>query len=80
MLQMATGTGKTRTAFGCMECACRDIKSGLIIVVATPQITLTRQWIKDMEKLQLDIDEYIEVDGTIHDWRINMRKVYNVFI
>lgn len=51
MLQMATGTGKTRTAFGCMECACRDIKSGLIIVVATPQITLTRQWIKDMEKL-----------------------------
>lgn len=74
MLQMATGTGKTRTAFGCMECACRDIKSGLIIVVATPQITLTRQWIKDMEKLQLDIDEYIEVDGTIHDWRINMRK------
>lgn len=74
MLQMATGTGKTRTAFGCMECACRDIESGLIIVVATPQITLTRQWIKDMEKLQLDIDEYIEVDGTIHDWRINMRK------
>lgn len=74
MLQMATGTGKTRTAFGCMECACRDIKSGLIIVVATPQITLTRQWIKDIEKLQLDIDEYIEVDGTIHDWRINMRK------
>ena len=74
MLQMATGTGKTRTAFGCMECACRDIKSGLIIIVATPQITLTRQWIKDMEKLQLDIDEYIEVDGTIHDWRINMRK------
>lgn len=74
MLQMATGTGKTRTAFGCMECACRDIESGLLIVVATPQITLTRQWIKDMEKLQLDIDEYIEVDGTIHDWRINMRK------
>lgn len=74
ILQMATGTGKTRTAFGCMECACRDIKSGLVIVIATPQITLTRQWITDMERLQVDIDDYIEIDGQIPDWRMKMKK------
>ena len=71
---MATGTGKTRTAFGCMECACRVIKSGLVIVIATPQITLTRQWITDMERLQVDIDDYIEIDGQIPDWRMKMKK------
>lgn len=74
MLQMATGTGKTRTAFACIQQACREIKERLLIVIATPQTTLTRQWINDMNKLDLDIDAYTECSGEIVNWRETLKK------
>ena len=43
LMEMATGTGKTRTAIGCIVEKLKD-KEKLLIIVATPQNTLSRQW------------------------------------
>lgn len=62
LMEMATGTGKTRTAIGCaVEMLKRQEK--LCIVIATPQLTLTQQWLLDIEELNIAVDKKITVPG-----------------
>lgn len=63
LMEMATGTGKTRTAIGC---AAEMLKTGekLCIIIATPQLTLTQQWEKDIIELQISVDKRITVPGS----------------
>jgi len=62
LMEMATGTGKTRTAIGCaVEMLKRQGK--LCIIVATPQLTLTQQWLLDIEELNVAVDKKITVPG-----------------
>ena len=65
---MATGTGKTRTAIGCIVEKLKD-KEKLLIIVATPQNTLSRQWKGDFEKLQIALDKTLIVDGSNSKWK-----------
>ena len=50
----ATGTGKTRTAIGCMLTLLPKL-SNYLIIVATPQNTLSRQWKADISSLRFAI-------------------------
>ena len=63
LMEMATGTGKTRTAIGC---ATEMLKRGkkLCIIVATPQLTLTQQWSQDITDLEVSVDRQITVPGS----------------
>ena len=63
LMEMATGTGKTRTAIGCMM---ELLKSGqkLCVIVATPQLTLTQQWDKDIDDLKIPVNRTITVPGS----------------
>ena len=54
LLQMATGCGKTKTAISCMTRASVDTDR-LLVVIATPQATLSGQWKNDIE----DLDELV---------------------
>lgn len=74
LLEMATGTGKTRTAIGCMKQAMEEVPHRLIIVIATPQTTLTRQWRDDLHHLDLPIASELACDGTQHDWKSELKK------
>ena len=76
LLEMATGTGKTRTAIGCMRHALRNQNRQLLIVIACPQSTLTMQWKADIESLDLgvDIDATQICDGTQHSWKRELRN------
>lgn len=68
LMEMATGTGKTRTAIGCFLTQLNKIKNYLVIV-ATPQNTLSKQWRKDIEEeldIHFDISEVI--DGSVAKW------------
>ncbi len=68
LMEMATGTGKTRTAIGCILEKLKA-KEKLIIIVATPQNTLSRQWKADFEKLQIQMDRTLIADGSNSKWK-----------
>jgi len=68
IFEMATGTGKTRTAIACVsEVLCHKHK--LFIIVVTPQATLSLQWKKEMDNLGVKADKSIIADGTNTKWR-----------
>ncbi len=83
LLQMATGCGKTKTAIACMACAFRDTPKKLLFVIATPQSTLSMQWKRDIDELdvlemggnELPIPSkynFFVQGGT--DWRVKLTK------
>lgn len=73
LLEMATGCGKTRTAIGCMNKAVHDT-SKLLVVISTPQSTLSAQWRKDVESLDVPSEYSIEINGTVPDWLTKLQK------
>lgn len=68
LMEMATGTGKTRTALGCMVELLKENKPFLTII-ATPQGTLSRQWKIDVEELKINVDFQIIIDGSNSKWK-----------
>lgn len=62
LMEMATGTGKTRTAIGCIVEMLKT-EEKLCIIVATPQLTLTQQWEQDIIDLKISVDKTITVPG-----------------
>lgn len=74
LLEMATGTGKTRTAIGCIQKILVKESSKVLVVIACPQTTLSIQWKNDIEKLKTNVDQSIICDGTTSNWRQNFEK------
>ena len=68
LMEMATGTGKTRTAIGCMLEKLKD-REQLLVIVATPQNTLSRQWQIDFNELGIALDRAAIVDGSNSKWK-----------
>ncbi|MDE5617254.1 MAG: DEAD/DEAH box helicase family protein [Ureaplasma sp.] len=68
LFEMATGTGKTRTAIGCFL-ELLKIEPKLLIIVSTPQNTLSRQWMNDIKELGIVLDDSKIIDGTNSKWR-----------
>ena len=67
LFEMATGTGKTRTAIAGIKYL-NQIKKRLITIVSTPQNTLSKQWKDEIESQQLSFDESVVVDGSVPKW------------
>ena len=67
LMEMATGTGKTRTAIGCLIKKLED-NEVLLTIVATPQNTLSRQWKDDFVKLNIALDYNAIIDGSVSKW------------
>lgn len=72
LMEMATGTGKTRTAIGCLMEKLKDGEK-LLTIVATPQNTLSRQWKDDFEKLNISLDQSAIIDGSNSKWRKDLK-------
>ena len=68
LMEMATGTGKTRTAIGCLMEKLKDGET-LLTIVATPQNTLSRQWRDDFIKLNIQLDRDAIIDGSNSRWK-----------
>ncbi len=69
---MATGTGKTRTAIGCILNLIQDVNS-ILIIIATPGWYLTRQWKSEVEKLCPQFVNSIVADYTNNGWKEQLR-------
>lgn len=69
LMEMATGTGKTRTAIGCFM-TLKDKLDKFLVIVATPQNTLSRQWKDDIEEdLKIEFERSIIADGSNYKWK-----------
>ena len=75
LMEMATGTGKTRTAIGCFMILKAKL-SRFLVIVATPQSTLSRQWKNDVEhELNICFDQSIVVDSSNHYGKKEFEKL-----
>ena len=68
LFEMATGTGKTRTAIAGMNYIMQQHER-VIAIISCPQNTLAKQWKSEVEKLGVTADETDVVDGTHNNWR-----------
>ncbi len=68
LFEMATGTGKTRTAIAGVK-HLLDINKKLIVIISTPQNTLSNQWMNEIKSLGVTADEMSLIDGTVQKWR-----------
>ena len=74
LLQMATGTGKTRTAIGCMEKALNDTAK-LVVIIACPHKSDT-QFVYANLKSRYNKTKYWEYTSDIfikHDYIVHIR-------
>jgi superfamily II DNA or RNA helicase len=67
IFEMATGTGKTFTALGCVDSILGHEK--IVVVVTAPYGHLISQWRKEISKFGLSFDDMIVADSTSRDWR-----------
>ena len=72
LFEMATGTGKTRTAIACINYFLKSVTKG-IVIISCPQSTLTMQWKAEIEKLGIRFDTVAIADGN-HNWRKQLIK------
>jgi len=68
IFEMATGTGKTYTAIGCIDAVTTN-KNPFLVIIACPFNHLTQQWKGEIDKFGLNIDELIVADGTNKKWK-----------
>ncbi len=75
LFEMATGTGKTRTAIAGVNYV-RHQHARTITVIACPQNSLAKQW-KDNEvaSFNLNFDKEIVIDGTVTNWKSLLKNV-----
>jgi superfamily II DNA or RNA helicase len=69
ILEMATGTGKTKTAKGCIQRAL--VKGSSLVVVTAPFEHIAKQWVNELDEL-----EPILASGN-NDWRSEVRSARN---
>ena len=68
LFEMATGTGKTRTAVAGIARILATSKR-VVVVISTPQNTLSKQWKEnEVEPLGVHFDRSDIIDGTVRDW------------
>ncbi len=68
LFEMATGTGKTRTAIAAIDFLKKKEKK-LVVIVSCPQNTLSVQWRNEILKLGLTFNENHIIDGTNSKWK-----------
>lgn len=73
LFEMATGTGKTRTAIACMYEAMK-IENKLIIIISCPQGTLSKQWLGEIDGIGLPLEQSVIADSTNRKWRKELEK------
>jgi superfamily II DNA or RNA helicase len=65
---MATGTGKTFTAFGCLDRASR-IHNKLTVVISCPYQHLVQQWKREIARFGIAYDALVVADSSNRRWR-----------
>lgn len=67
VFEMATGTGKTYTALGCLEYLTEN-EDKLVTVISAPYQHLLPQWRRSIVKFPIYVDKIIIADSTNNKW------------
>jgi superfamily II DNA or RNA helicase len=77
IFEMATGTGKTFTALGCIKEINKEIEE-LVVVISCPYTHLVRQWLENIKDFNMDFDTLI-ADSSNAGWKSElMDKIYDI--
>lgn len=79
LFEMATGTGKTYTALGCLS-KILNLNNKIITIISTPQSTLSKQWKNSIDELEINFDETIFADSSNRNWRSSLNNAINKII
>jgi len=71
IFEMATGTGKTFTALGCLRELQEEYTKSLI-VIACPKNHLVQQWKNEISKFGSNYDKLIIADSTNKNWKSDL--------
>lgn len=71
IFEMATGTGKTYAALGCLNKVLEET-SKLITIVSAPYQHLVKQWKKEINKFQIDYNKIFIADSSNLFWKDNL--------
>lgn len=74
LFEMATGTGKTRTAIGGIKYL-MNINKRLFVIISTPQGTLSKQWAEEVAKLNVIPNMSAIIDGTNSQWKADLKTM-----
>jgi len=71
IFEMATGTGKTFTALGCLS---KELENNekLLVVISCPYQHLVQQWKHSVNKFGINFDEIIVADSSNSSWKRNL--------
>lgn len=70
IFEMATGTGKTYTALGCIQDISKKLKK-YIVVVACPYQHLVQQWNREVKKYGLNV-KIVIADSSNNSWKLQL--------
>ena len=75
LFEMATRTGKNRTAVAGISRMLATSKRD-VIIISTPQSTLSKQWKEnEVEPLGVHFDRSEIIDGTVKDWKSKLSSI-----
>ena len=74
LFEMATGTGKTRTALACVN-KVMEIAQKLVVIITCPQTTLSLQWKNnEVDHAGFKFDCEITADGNNRRWKEELKE------
>ena len=74
LFEMATGTGKTRTAIAGIAMV-KDMSRRSVTIISTPQNTLSKQWKEELDKFDLGFEASVIIDGTVAKWQLLLSEL-----
>jgi len=72
IFEMATGTGKTKTAEVCINDFFNSETGSLVVFIICPQDTLAKQWLEDIKVSGLEWDNYVIADSDSPGWKAKL--------
>lgn len=77
IFEMATGTGKTYTALGCVKELNKGIED-LVVVISCPYTHLVQQWLENVQDFDLDF-ETVVADSSNSKWKSELiDRIYDL--
>lgn len=74
IFEMATGTGKTITALGCLNEVSKNVED-YVTIISCPQTHLVKQWEGEIKKLDVYFDTLLIASGSNYKWRDSLSDI-----
>ena len=74
LFEMATGTGKTFAALGCLDRASKGTRK-LSVVISSPYQHLVQQWKREINNFGIEFDNFLIADSSNPQWKTKLANI-----